>query len=134
LQQTDDDQRVETFDLMAKLVGSGHMEIKIVGDVGIAIFVKRLDAYTSRDAEAALKDLIEKGVRRIVCDLSQTEYIASAGLRLLLSVAKNLQRLGGQLVLSSLGPFAKEVFDTAGFTQLFKIFNSTEEALTNLRH
>jgi len=110
------------------------MEIKIVGDVGIAIFVKRLDAYTSRDAEMALKDLIEKGVRRIVCDLSQTEYIASAGLRLLLSVAKNLQRLSGQLVLCSLGPYVKEVFDTAGFTQLFKIFSSTEEALTSLQH
>ncbi len=109
------------------------MEIKTVGDVGIAIFVKRLDAYTSRDAETMLKNVVEKGTRKIVCDLSQTEYIASAGLRLLLSVAKNLQRLNGQLVLCSLGPYVKEVFDTAGFIQLFKIYGSTEEALSNLQ-
>jgi len=119
---------------MAKLVVSGHMEIQMVGDVGVAIFVKQLDAYTSRDAEAVLKDLIEKGIKRIVCDLSQTEYIASGGLRLLLSVAKNLQRLGGQLVLCSLRQYVKEVFDTAGFTQRFKIFGSSEEALLSLQH
>ncbi len=118
---------------MVNLIDGGIMEIKTVGDVGVAIFVKRLDANTSRDAEMMLKDIVEKGVRKIICDLSQTEYIASAGLRLLLSVGKNLQRLNGQLVLSSLGPYVKEVFDTAGFTQLFKIYGSTEEALSNLR-
>jgi len=118
---------------MAELIDGGIMEIKTAGDVGIATFAKRLDAYTSRDAEMMLKDIVEKGTRKIVCDLSQTEYIASAGLRLLLSVAKNLQRLNGQLVLCSLGPFVKEVFDTAGFTQLFKICGSTEEAMTILQ-
>ena len=119
--------------LMAELIDGAIMEIKTAGDVGIATFAKRLDAYTSRDAETMLKDIVEKGTRKIVCDLSQTEYIASAGLRLLLSVTKNLKRLDGQLILCSLGPYVKEVFDTAGFTQLFKMYRSAEEALSSLQ-
>ena len=118
---------------MADPIDDGIMEIRTAGDVSIAVFVKRLDAYTSRDAEMTLKDIVEKGARKIVCDLSQTEYVASAGLRLLLSVTKNLKRLDGQLILCSLGPYVKEVFDTAGFTQLFKMYSSTEEALSSLQ-
>ena len=109
------------------------MEIKTTGDVSIAIFVNRFDAYTSRDVEAMLNDIVKKGTRKIVCDLSQTEYIASAGLRLVLAFSKNLQKLGGQLVICCLQPYVKEVFDTAGFTQIFKIYNSIEDALKSVQ-
>jgi anti-anti-sigma factor len=109
------------------------METRIEGDVVIAVMVPRFDAYTANDVEAIFQDLIAKGTKKIVCDFTQTEYIASAGLRVLLSSAKTLQKSGGQILLASLKPYVQEVFEISGFTQLFKIFNTPREALQSFK-
>ena len=105
------------------------MEIKTEGDVTVAYIVPRFDAYIANEVDSALRELITKGSKKIVCDFSQTDYVASAGLRILLSAAKSLQKIGGQLFMSSLKPYVYEVFEISGFTQLFKIFNSQSEAV-----
>jgi anti-anti-sigma factor len=108
------------------------MEVKTEGDVTIVVIVPRFDAYTANDVEMVLRDLIAKGVKKLICDFSQTEYIASAGLRVLLSAAKSLQKSGGQIILVSMKPYVHEVFEISGFTQIFKICNSQKEALQSL--
>ena len=105
------------------------MEVKTLGDVRVAVIVPRFDAYTSREVEAAFSDLVQSGCTKLLCDFSGTDYIASAGLRVLLSIAKSLQKSGGQIALCSLKPYVYEVFETAGFTQIFKIYDSEEAAL-----
>ena len=109
------------------------MEIKTVDDVKIAALGPRFDAYSAKEVETALKELIEGGTKKIICDFSQTEYISSAGLRVLLATAKSLQRADGNIALCSLKPYVREVFETAGFTQLFKIYDSEEAALDTLK-
>jgi anti-sigma B factor antagonist len=108
------------------------MEIKTEGDITVAFIVPRFDAYTANEVEMALRELIAKGSKKIVCDFSHTDYVASAGLRVLLSSAKSLQKLGGQIVMVSLKPYVHEVFEISGFTQLFKIYNSQSEAFQSL--
>jgi anti-sigma B factor antagonist len=105
------------------------MEIRTENDATILFIVTRFDAYTANDVETALKDLIAKGAKKIICDFSQTEYVASAGLRVLLSTAKTLKSLGGQILLTSMKPHVYEIFEISGFTQIFKVFNSQKEAL-----
>ena len=109
------------------------METKTKDGVIIVTIVPRFDAYTANDVEAALKDLIAKGNREIICDFSKTEYVASAGLRVLLSSAKSLKSVGGQILLVSLKSYVLETFEISGFTQIFKIFDSEEEALQSLK-
>ncbi len=109
------------------------MEIKTEGDIAVAVMVSRFDAYTANDVETELRDLIAKGAKKIVCDFSQTDYVASAGLRVLLSSAKSLQKSGGQLVMASMKPYVHEVFEISGFTQIFKVFDSQKEALQTLK-
>ncbi|MCW4011117.1 MAG: STAS domain-containing protein [Candidatus Bathyarchaeota archaeon] len=108
------------------------MEIRTEDDVTIAVMVPRFDAYTANDVDMVLRELIAKGTKKIVCDFSQTEYVASAGLRVLLSSAKNLQKTDGQILLVSMKPYVYEVFEISGFTQIFKIFPSQKEALQSL--
>ncbi len=108
------------------------MEIRTEGDVTIAVMVPRFDAYTANDIETELRDLIAKGTKKIICDFSQTDYVASAGLRVLLASAKSLQKTGGQILLVSMKPYVHEVFEISGFTQIFKIFASQKEALQSL--
>jgi anti-anti-sigma factor len=108
------------------------MEIKTVGDVKVAAMVPRFDAYSAKEVEAALKEIVESGAKKILCDFSNTEYISSAGLRVLLATAKSLQRADGKIALCALKPYVKEVFETAGFTQLFETHDSEEAALQSL--
>ncbi len=88
--------------------------------------VGRIDAATAPSLENALGD------REIVVDLSSVEYISSAGLRALLATLKRVKALGGNLVLCSLHPYVKEVFDITGFSRIFTICNSKEEAIRSL--
>ncbi len=109
------------------------MEISTNGDFTVAIMTPRFDASNANDIENVLQDLILKGVKKLICDFSQTEYIASAGLRVLLSAAKSLQKSGGQIFIVSLKPFVHEIFEISGFSQIFKIYDSQSEALQSLK-
>jgi len=108
------------------------MDVKTEGDITIAVIVPRFDAYTASEVETVLKDLIAKGAKKVICDFSQTDYVASAGLRVLLSSAKSLQKCGGQILMVSMKPYVREVFEVSGFSQIFKVFNSQDEALQTL--
>jgi anti-sigma B factor antagonist len=109
-----------------------NMETRTEADITIAVMVPRFDAYTANDVDSALKELIAKGAKKIICDFAQTDYVASAGLRVLLASAKTLQRQGGMILLCSMKPYVHEVFEISGFTQIFKVFESEKDALKSL--
>jgi anti-anti-sigma factor len=109
------------------------MEIKTIDDITIVAIMRRFDAYTAGEAEAKLTKLIEGGAHKVVCDFSQTEYLASAGLRVLITACKRLQKSGGQLALCAIKPYVLEVFDISGLNKIFKIYDSADIALQNLK-
>jgi len=89
----------------------------------------RLDAETSELFEHQLLAAIAAGPRQILLDFSKLDYISSAGLRVLLLAARKLQEGNGQMALCALKPALKTVFDIAGFSTIFSIFASPEEAM-----
>ena len=109
------------------------MQTKKEDGILIVIMVPRFDAYSAKEVEADLNEAIDNGADKILCDFSETEYISSAGLRVLLATAKKLKKVGGSICLSALKPYVSEVFETAGFTPLFNIYDSEKEALTRMK-
>ena len=93
----------------------------------------RFDASIAKEIEAQLINLIDSGCLKLLCDFSETEYISSAGLRVLLVAAKKIQQNNGRVALCSLGTYVYEVFETSGFTKLFEIFGSEQEAVSALQ-
>ena len=87
----------------------------------------RLDANTAGSLEQVLVPLINEGEQYIVLDMDKLEYISSAGLRVLLMCMKIMRKKDGKLVLAGMKDFIKEVFDIAGFTPIFEIFDSVED-------
>ncbi len=108
------------------------MEIREEGEVTLVLIDPRLDSVTSKEAEAKLMESAGGSSRRILCDFSNTDYISSAGLRVMLSTVKKLQKNGGKMVLSSMKPFVYSVFEMAGFTQIFEICETKAQALAHL--
>ncbi len=89
----------------------------------------RLDTETAGELELALHDAFESGRRHFVLDLARISYVSSAGLRVLLALAKKLDGDIGTLRLAALNASVKQVFDIAGFTSLFDIRSSHKSAL-----
>ncbi|MCC6440295.1 MAG: STAS domain-containing protein, partial [Rhodanobacteraceae bacterium] len=99
------------------------MEIKdeLVGEIRVLALEGRLDTDTSADLELAVQDFLQEGSSDFVIDLQGVGYVSSAGLRVLLALAKSLEGKG-RLRLCALNQTVRQVFDVAGFTQLFSIF------------
>ena len=92
----------------------------------------KLDTLSSVPLDEKLKELANNNVNKIVIDFSDLDFISSSGLRVLLSTAKKVKSTNGKLALSALQEHVKEVFDVAGFTMLFSIFSSKDEAVKSL--
>jgi len=98
-------------------------EVKIIGLRG------RLDASSSPGVEQKLLNLIDQGERRLVLDFSELSYISSIGLRVLIATAKSLQKIKGRLALAALNNHVQEIFRIAGFTSIFSIYPTCDEAV-----
>jgi anti-sigma B factor antagonist len=96
------------------------MRIAAVGtDVWVIAPRGRLDLPAARALEDALNDLFDVGRAKVVVDLSEVPYVASAGLKALLSGLRRARLLNGDVRLAALDERVVEVFEMAGFDQLF---------------
>jgi len=101
------------------------------GEVRILALSGRLDTETSADLELALQDLQADGATHFVIDLADIGYVSSAGLRVLLALAKQLDGGRGSLKLCALNEAVRQVFDVAGFSRMFAIFPNRDAALAS---
>ncbi len=79
----------------------------------------RLDTTTSPQLEGELRTAIE-GVRELEFDLAKLDYISSAGLRVLLTAQKAMNRQGS-LVVRNANEDIMEIFDVTGFSDILNI-------------
>jgi anti-anti-sigma factor len=76
-------------------------------------------------------NLLEQGERRVVFDFSELTYISSCGLRLLIELARDLQKANGKLALGALNDHVGEVIRIAGLTSILSIYPTCEEAVAH---
>ena len=98
-------------------------------DVAIAVPGARLDTNTSPDAEKVITDEIERGATKIVVDFSETDYVSSAGLRVILKAAKMLKKNGGQIAMCNANEQIHEVLEISGFVSMLKYCETLGEAV-----
>lgn len=99
------------------------------GDVVTTLPLKgRVDAVTAPQLSREVQAEIGRGARRILLDLGEVAFLSSSGLRALLLIRKELMTLGGELRLAGLQPQVREVFELTGFTQVFAIHPTVDEA------
>jgi len=79
----------------------------------------RLDTTTAPQLESVLKDSLN-GVSSLAFDFSNLEYISSAGLRVLLSAQKTMNKQG-KMVIRHANSVVMEVFEVTGFTDILTI-------------
>jgi stage II sporulation protein AA (anti-sigma F factor antagonist) len=97
-------------------------------DTHIVAIAGSLDSTTAPEAQKSL-DAVLAGAKKVVLDFSALDYISSAGLRVLLGVAKKLRATGGTLRMFGLNQSVREVFEISGFSAILSVYPSEAEAL-----
>ena len=89
------------------------------GDAMTLALTGRLDTVTAPDLDKELKESLE-GVKELTLDFKDLEYISSAGLRVLLSAQKTMQKQGSMKV-TGVKDIIMEIFDVTGFSDILTI-------------
>ncbi len=101
---------------------------------GVAVMLPEgfVNAHTVRQFEEALEGLIQSGRYTILLDCQDLNYISSAGLGAIMGLIEPIRDKGGDILLCSLQKNVYAIFDTLGFTQLYQVFGTRDEALLAL--
>ena len=88
-----------------------------------------INAHTVQAFEGRLQQIIDSGASHIVVSGQGLTYISSAGLGALMGVIEDVRAKSGDIRLADLNDSVYNVFDILGFTHLFQVFPSENEAI-----
>ncbi|HWD59882.1 MAG TPA: STAS domain-containing protein [Stellaceae bacterium] len=103
------------------------------GDVVIVRLSGRLDSSAASGAEEKLSAALAGAAPRMAIDMSGLSYISSAGLRVLLVLAKKAQQQKGKVALGGLAANVREVFSVSGFDTIFTITPDAAAAIAAVK-
>ena len=102
-----------------------------IEDVFVVMPDGRLDTNNYLEAEKLVYSNFEAGERKIIFDFSKTDYISSAGLRVILQAAKLVHKEGG-IALCSSNEQVLEVLEISGFLDMIQHFADLQEAMQSV--
>ncbi len=105
------------------------ISVRHVGDVAVLLPAGFINAHTVRDFEDALERLVQDGRYVILLNCKDLNYISSAGLGAIMGLIETVREHGGDILLSNLQDNVFAIFDTLGFTQLYRVFADEEQAM-----
>lgn len=93
----------------------------------------RIDSYTAPQLAEAFNKITDEGRFKIAFDMSELDFLSSAGLRVLINTQKTCRRYNrGELVLVNIPENIYAALDLAGFIPLFKIYDDVLTAVGSL--
>jgi anti-sigma B factor antagonist len=112
------------FDIKTEQLGDDAYLISLSGEV---------DLYTAPDFKQQLLQVIGDGARQVIVDFSQTTFIDSTTLGVLVGGVKRLRPNGGQLSLVCSDRNITKIFEITGLDRVFTIYPTRDEAVSNVK-
>jgi len=107
-----------------------NIERRTEGGFDILSLQGRLDLATASKLKELSRDIISKKNCKLILNMQKIDFINSSGLGALVSILKDARSSGGEIKLTNLAPYVKEIFD---ITQLSSIFNICESDQTAMK-
>jgi anti-sigma B factor antagonist len=111
------------FQIKTEQLDSNSYVIALAGEV---------DLYTAPEFKQQLLDVIAKGAKDVVVDFSDTTFIDSTTLGVLVGGVKRLRTNGGQLSLVCSDRNITKIFEITGLDRVFTIHGTRDEALSSI--
>src|SRR4051794_23230748 len=109
-----------------------RLEVEDIGEVTVVNFTDKriLDEQNIQIIGEQLFSLVdEQGLRKILLNFSNVEYLSSAALGKLITLNKKLSQAGGKLILCNIDAQIFEVFEITKLDRFFKIIKEEQAAL-----
>ena len=97
-----------------------NVKIEEIDGKYVATLEGEMDTAAAVEAEKVLKPLYNSDGKDVIFDCTGLEYIASSGLRILLSILKGAKAAGSKVVLRGVNDDIKNVFKLTGFISIFE--------------
>jgi anti-sigma B factor antagonist len=91
-----------------------------------------IDLFTAPDLKTSLVGALDAGRTRLVVDLSETTFLDSTALGVLISVLKRLRTRDGVMTIVNTESSIAKTFEITGLDQIFTIAETRDEALAAL--
>ena len=78
---------------------------------------------------AAMEVAGDADCQTLVIDMGGVDFIASVGIRALIRPSQSMSMRGGKLAVANLNPQIDEFFRLTGLDQMFRVFNTVDEAI-----
>ena len=111
------------FALSEEALGDGRHVVAVRGEI---------DLFTAPELKKMLADAIENGATRVVVDLSETTFLDSTALGVLIGAVKRLRSREGQLVIVNTDTNIAKTFEITGLDQIFTILTTRDEGIAAL--
>ncbi len=95
-------------------------KIEEIGGKYVATLEGEMDTAAALEVEETLKPLYTSDGKDVIIDCTRLEYIASSGLRILISILKGAKSTGSHVVMRGVNDDIKNVFNLTGFTSIFE--------------
>lgn len=89
----------------------------------------RLDASSTEELEQLVLVNLDQGVKNLIMDFSELDYINSAGLRILVMSYQRLRPIGGQVAVCGAKDYIAEIFDISGYNRVFSMYPDLDQAM-----
>lgn len=111
------------FSLREDQPRDGSYVVAVAGEV---------DIFTAPELKRSIGNAIDDGAREIIVDLTDTRFLDSTALGVLIGAVKRLRPLDGQLVIVNTEPSTAKTFEITGLDQIFTIVGTRDDALATL--
>ncbi|MDR0738838.1 MAG: STAS domain-containing protein [Oscillospiraceae bacterium] len=81
----------------------------------------RLDTNTAPQLEKELESSLNESTKNLNFDFKELVYVSSAGLRVILSAQKKIDKISGKMKIKNSSSNIKEVFEVTGFTDILTL-------------
>ena len=112
------------FDIKTEQLGNDAYVISLAGEV---------DLYTAPEFKQQLLEVIGQGGKQVVVDFSNTTFIDSTTLGVLVGGVKRLRTNDGELSLVCSDRNITKIFEITGLDRVFTIYPTRDEAVSNVK-
>ncbi|MFZ5431568.1 MAG: STAS domain-containing protein [Bacteroidota bacterium] len=106
-----------------------NLKTEKAGSFTILKIKGRIDTIHSPLLESEVNQIFDDGEKNLIINCQGMSYISSSGLRVFLVAQKKAKSISGKLNLCEMQPAIQEIFRISGFSNLFRIFDTQEEAV-----
>ncbi len=118
------------IECVTKLGTPDHCTSRLLDDEGIDNRTLGPEIFDRARMKETVAGALERGIERIIVDMSETVWITSEGLSQFIALRELVHSHSGRLVLANLNKRVQRVFDISGLSEVFEIASTVSEALS----